>query len=94
MMSIMGNPTNTFFHESTIGKTERQNLINHQGCVVWITCLSGYGKSTLACVGLVSKSITIFWYVLDPMVHGPFGLPSPKQLDRMNYGERGLIMIY
>ena len=22
------------------------------------------------------------------MVHGPFGLPSPKQLDRMNYGER------
>ena len=31
------------------------------------------------------------------MVHGPFGLPSPKQLDRMNYGEKGLkydLLIY
>nr|KAJ0227934.1 hypothetical protein LSAT_V11C100001960 [Lactuca sativa] len=27
------------------------------------------------------------WYVLDPVMHGPFGLPSPKQLDRMIYEE-------
>ncbi|CAI9289805.1 unnamed protein product [Lactuca saligna] len=49
MMSVMSNPTNIFWHESTVGKTERQNLINQQGCVVWITGLSGSGKSTLAC---------------------------------------------
>ncbi|KAL4562357.1 hypothetical protein LXL04_034559 [Taraxacum kok-saghyz] len=44
MMFVMGNSTNLFWHENTVGKTERQKLINQQGCVVWITCLSGSGE--------------------------------------------------
>ncbi|KAJ9554844.1 hypothetical protein OSB04_009458 [Centaurea solstitialis] len=48
-MSTMGNPANVFWHDCTVGKAERQKLINQQGCVVWITGLSGSGKSTLAC---------------------------------------------
>ncbi|GJW60937.1 adenylyl-sulfate kinase 3 [Tanacetum coccineum] len=48
-MSAMGNPTNVYCHECPVVKTERQKLIDQQGCVVWITGLSGSGKSTLAC---------------------------------------------
>ncbi|KAL1211550.1 Adenylyl-sulfate kinase 3 [Cardamine amara subsp. amara] len=48
-MSTVGNSTNIFWQESSIGKTERQQLLNQKGSVVWITGLSGSGKSTLAC---------------------------------------------
>ncbi|GAA0144585.1 hypothetical protein LIER_04997 [Lithospermum erythrorhizon] len=47
-MATIGNSTNIFWHESPVGKAERQKLLNQQGCVVWITGLSGSGKSTLA----------------------------------------------
>ncbi|GFP78898.1 adenylyl-sulfate kinase chloroplastic [Phtheirospermum japonicum] len=30
-------------------KTDRQELLNQKGCVIWITGLSGSGKSTVAC---------------------------------------------
>ncbi|KAL8142848.1 hypothetical protein V2J09_015880 [Rumex salicifolius] len=48
-MSVLGNPTNIFWHECPVGKQDRQKLLNQKGCVVWITGLSGSGKSTLAC---------------------------------------------
>ncbi|KAI3688072.1 hypothetical protein L1987_81778 [Smallanthus sonchifolius] len=66
MMSAMGNPTNVFWHECAVGKAERQNLINQQGCVVWITGLSGSGKSTLACsLNRELHSMGKLSYVLD-----------------------------
>ncbi|KAJ8763561.1 hypothetical protein K2173_002444 [Erythroxylum novogranatense] len=48
-LSTVGNSTNVKWHECSVGKSERQSLINQKGCVVWITGLSGSGKSTVAC---------------------------------------------
>lgn len=47
--SDVGNSTNIRWHESPVGRHERQNLLGQKGCVLWITGLSGSGKSTLAC---------------------------------------------
>lgn len=44
-MSTLGNSTNIFWQECPVGKPERQKLLNQKGCVVWITGLSGSGKS-------------------------------------------------
>ncbi|OAY85839.1 Adenylyl-sulfate kinase 3 [Ananas comosus] len=64
--TTVGMSTNIVWHECSIGKLERQNLLMQKGCVIWITGLSGSGKSTpasmlnrqLHCRGHVS-------YVLD-----------------------------
>ncbi|XP_065871617.1 adenylyl-sulfate kinase 3-like [Euphorbia lathyris] len=48
-LSKMGNSTNIKWHECSIDKQDRQNLLNQKGCVIWITGLSGSGKSTVAC---------------------------------------------
>ncbi|ASF40735.1 adenylyl-sulfate kinase [Halobacillus halophilus] len=40
--------TNITWHESKVGKTERQQLKKHQSPVLWFTGLSGSGKSTLS----------------------------------------------
>ncbi|KAL5708613.1 adenylyl-sulfate kinase [Ranunculus cassubicifolius] len=47
-MSNAGN-SNIFWHDCSVGKLDRQKLLQQKGCVVWITGLSGSGKSTLAC---------------------------------------------
>ncbi len=39
---------NITWHQSTITKSDRQKLNNHQSAVLWFTGLSGSGKSTLA----------------------------------------------
>ncbi|KAF8410227.1 hypothetical protein HHK36_002750 [Tetracentron sinense] len=49
MMSSIGNSTNIMWHDCSIGKLERQKLLQQKGCVIWITGLSGSGKSTVAC---------------------------------------------
>ncbi|KAK4486602.1 hypothetical protein RD792_006853 [Penstemon davidsonii] len=65
-MSTVGNSTNIFWHECPVTKSDRQKLINQQGCVVWITGLSGSGKSTLACsLGRQLHSRGKLSYVLD-----------------------------
>ncbi|KGN59756.1 adenylyl-sulfate kinase 3 [Cucumis sativus] len=48
-MSAVGNGNNIFWHNCPVGKPEREKLLNQKGCVVWITGLSGSGKSTVAC---------------------------------------------
>lgn len=48
-MSAVGKATNIFWQECSVGRFDRQKLLNQKGCVVWITGLSGSGKSTLAC---------------------------------------------
>ncbi|CAN4118639.1 unnamed protein product [Withania somnifera] len=65
-MSTVGNPAKIFWHENPVAKTEREKLLNQQGCVVWITGLSGSGKSTLACsLGRELQSRGKLSYVLD-----------------------------
>ncbi|CAN6450218.1 unnamed protein product [Victoria cruziana] len=48
-MSTVGKSTNIVWQDCSVGKAERQQLLDQKGCVIWITGLSGSGKSTLAC---------------------------------------------
>ncbi|KAB2636038.1 adenylyl-sulfate kinase 3-like [Pyrus ussuriensis x Pyrus communis] len=49
LLSSVGNSTNIKWHECSLNKTDRQELLKQKGCVIWITGLSGSGKSTVAC---------------------------------------------
>ena len=40
--------TNITWHQSSLAKTEREQLLKQKGVVIWFTGLSGSGKSTLA----------------------------------------------
>lgn len=48
-------PENIVWHESSICRCDRQQLLQQKGCVIWITGLSGSGKSTVACA--LSKAL-------------------------------------
>jgi len=40
--------TNIVWHAGTVTREERERLNGHHGCIVWLTGLSGSGKSTIA----------------------------------------------
>jgi adenylylsulfate kinase len=40
--------TNIVWHAGTVTREERERLNGHRGCIVWLTGLSGSGKSTIA----------------------------------------------
>jgi adenylylsulfate kinase len=42
--------TNITWHEGTVSRSERQQLLNQKGVTVWMTGLSASGKSTIACI--------------------------------------------
>jgi len=42
--------TNITWHEGTVSRNERQQLLNQKGVTVWMTGLSASGKSTIACI--------------------------------------------
>ncbi|XP_071706119.1 adenylyl-sulfate kinase 3-like [Rutidosis leptorrhynchoides] len=47
---INGNECrNIVWHKCSVEKIDRQKLLQQKGCVIWITGLSGSGKSTVAC---------------------------------------------
>ncbi|KAL1207221.1 Adenylyl-sulfate kinase 1 [Cardamine amara subsp. amara] len=48
-LSTVGNSTNIKWQECSVEKVDRQRLLNQKGCVIWVTGLSGSGKSTVAC---------------------------------------------
>ncbi|GAV83511.1 LOW QUALITY PROTEIN: APS_kinase domain-containing protein, partial [Cephalotus follicularis] len=48
-ISTVGNSTNILWHKCSVDKLGRQDLLQQKGCVIWITGLSGSGKSTVAC---------------------------------------------
>lgn len=59
-------PKNIVWHKCSVEKTDRQELLQQKGCVIWITGLSGSGKSTVACAlsrGL--HALGKLTYVLD-----------------------------
>ena len=39
--------TNITWHSSTLGRGEREQLLSSKGVVIWLTGLSGSGKSTI-----------------------------------------------
>ncbi|KAL6213291.1 hypothetical protein ACLB2K_012738 [Fragaria x ananassa] len=49
LLSSIGNSTNIQWHQCSVKKEDRENLLKQKGCVIWITGLSGSGKSTVAC---------------------------------------------
>jgi adenylylsulfate kinase len=42
--------TNITWHEGSVTREERQQLLNQKGVTVWMTGLSASGKSTIACI--------------------------------------------
>ena len=42
--------TNITWHEGSVSREERQQLLNQKGVIVWMTGLSASGKSTIACI--------------------------------------------
>jgi adenylylsulfate kinase len=42
--------TNITWHEGSVTRKERQDLLNQKGVTVWMTGLSASGKSTIACI--------------------------------------------
>ncbi|XP_010463950.1 PREDICTED: adenylyl-sulfate kinase 4, chloroplastic [Camelina sativa] len=46
---INGKQKNIVWHDCPVSKSDREGLIKQKGCVIWITGLSGSGKSSLAC---------------------------------------------
>ncbi|XP_027345853.1 adenylyl-sulfate kinase 3-like isoform X3 [Abrus precatorius] len=73
LMSNVGNSTNILWHDCPIQKQDRQHLLQQKGCVIWLTGLSGSGKSTIACA--LSRSLHSrgkLSYILDGdnMRHG------------------------
>lgn len=41
--------TNIHWHEGSVSREERFKKLDQKGCVIWMTGLSGSGKSTIAC---------------------------------------------
>ncbi|XP_042495337.1 adenylyl-sulfate kinase 3-like isoform X2 [Macadamia integrifolia] len=73
VISTVGNSTNIMWHECSIGKIERQKLLQQKGCVIWITGLSGSGKSTVACAlsrGLYNRGKLSYLLDGDNIRHG------------------------
>ncbi|XP_050388112.1 adenylyl-sulfate kinase, chloroplastic isoform X2 [Argentina anserina] len=65
-MSTVGNSTNIVWHKCAVEKVDREQLLQQKGCVIWITGLSGSGKSTVACA--LSKGLHLrdkMTYILD-----------------------------
>lgn len=44
----MSNDVNVVWHEHSVSREMRENSNSHKGCVIWLTGLSGSGKSTIA----------------------------------------------
>ncbi len=58
--------TNITWHEGNISRADREKLVNQKGVCIWLTGLSGSGKSTIAVAAeaaLVSSGHLA--YVLD-----------------------------
>ncbi len=49
-MSSEQKSTNITWHEGSVTRQERQQLLNQKGVIVWLTGLSASGKSTIACI--------------------------------------------
>ncbi|KAD5960937.1 hypothetical protein R6Q59_013958 [Mikania micrantha] len=58
--------TNVVWHKCSVEKIDRQELLQQKGCVIWITGLSGSGKSTVACA--IARALHVqgkLTYILD-----------------------------
>ena len=49
-MALTNTATNITWHDGAVTREERQQLIGQKGVTIWMTGLSGSGKSTIACI--------------------------------------------
>ncbi|KAL8151792.1 hypothetical protein V2J09_021600 [Rumex salicifolius] len=65
-ISTIGKSSNILWHECSVNKSDREELLKQKGCVIWITGLSGSGKSTVAsALSRILHSMGKMTYVLD-----------------------------
>jgi adenylylsulfate kinase len=65
-MSVAPKSTNITWHGANVTQSEREQMTAQKGCVVWLTGLSGSGKSTVARrVEQLLLERGVFTYVLD-----------------------------
>ncbi|XP_060193191.1 adenylyl-sulfate kinase 3-like [Lycium barbarum] len=72
-MSTIGNSTNIVWHKCAVEKCDREELLQQRGCVIWVTGLSGSGKSSLACAlsrGLHARGKLTYILDGDNLRHG------------------------
>ncbi|KAL1196476.1 Adenylyl-sulfate kinase 4 [Cardamine amara subsp. amara] len=82
---INGKQKNIVWHNCPVTKSDRQELIKQKGCVIWITGLSGSGKSSLACaLSRALHNLGKLSYILDGdnVRHGLNNDLSFKAVDR------------
>lgn len=85
-ISTMGKSTNILWHKCSVEKQDRQELLQQKGCVIWITGLSGSGKSTVACAlsrGLHARGKLTYILDGDNVRHGLNNDLSFKAEDRV-----------
>jgi adenylylsulfate kinase len=67
------------WHEQSVAREDREKLNGHRGCVVWLTGLSGCGKSTIANVVdtlLVERGVRSYLLDGDNVRHGLCATPD------------------
>lgn len=65
--------TNIVWHQGAVTRADREKLNGHKGCTVWLTGLSGSGKSTIAVdleKHLLSRGIRCYILDGDNIRHG------------------------
>jgi adenylylsulfate kinase len=65
--------TNNVWHEGAVTRADREKLNGHRGCTIWLTGLSGSGKSTVAVAlekALWARGVRAFILDGDNIRHG------------------------
>src|SRR5512138_2544637 len=65
--------TNIVWHQGAVTRADREQLNGHKGCTVWLTGLSGSGKSTIAVdleKRLLERGVRAFILDGDNIRHG------------------------
>ncbi len=93
---MTANEPKVVWHEHTVDRAGREELMGHRGCVVWFTGLSGSGKSTVANAvdaELTQQGIHTFLLDGDNIRHGLCAGPnllkehhSPEFAERFGLG--------
>lgn len=69
----MATSSNITWHHGTSGRSDRERLLGQRGVVVWMTGLSGSGKSTIACAleqKLIEQGRLVYRLDGDNIRHG------------------------
>ena len=65
--------TNIVWHDGEVGRDDRAKVLGHQGCTLWLTGLSGSGKSTVGVAleqALNARSVLAYRLDGDNVRHG------------------------